>query len=33
MNKDLNKKVVKRIIMESKHMVIDIKKKWSDNIG
>lgn len=33
MNKELNKKMVKKIIMESKHMVTDIKKKWSDNIG
>ena len=32
-NKDLNKKIVKKIVMESKHMVVDIKKKWSDNIG
>ena len=33
MNDDLNKKNVKKIIMESKHMVEDINKKWSDNIG
>ena len=33
MNKDLNKQMVKKIVMESKHMVLDIKKKWSDNIG
>jgi hypothetical protein len=33
MHKDLNKKMVKQIIMESKHIATDIKKKWSDNIG
>ena len=33
MNKELDKKIVKKIIMESKHIVGDIKKKWSDNIG
>ena len=33
MNKELDKKMVKKIIMESKHIVTDIKKKWSDNIG
>ena len=32
-NQDLNKASVKKIIMESKHMIKDIKKKWSDNIG
>ncbi len=32
-NKNLNKQMVKKIVMESKHMVADIKKKWSDNIG
>ena len=32
-NKDLNKKMVKKLVMESKHMVADIKMKWSDNIG
>ena len=32
-NKELDKKMVKKIVMESKHMVADIKKKWSDNIG
>jgi hypothetical protein len=33
MHKELNKKMVKKIIMESKHIVADIKKKWSDNLG
>jgi hypothetical protein len=33
MNKELNKKMVKKIIMENKHIVEDMKKKWSDNIG
>jgi hypothetical protein len=33
MNNELSKKMVKKIIMESKHMVEDIKKKWSDSIG
>ena len=32
-NKELDKKMIKKIIMESKHIVTDIKKKWSDNIG
>ena len=32
-NKDLDKKMIKKIIMESKHIVADIKKKWSDYIG
>lgn len=31
--KDLNKNIVKKIIMESKHVIADIKKKRSDNIG
>lgn len=33
MNQNLNKTSVKKIVMESKHMIQDIKKKWSDNIG
>lgn len=32
-NKDLDKKMIKKIVMESKHIVADIKKKWSDYIG
>ena len=29
----LDHKSVKKIIMESKHMIADIKKKWSDDLG
>ena len=32
-HKNLDKKMVKKIVMESKHIVVDIKKKWSDNLG
>lgn len=32
-NKSLDKKNVKKIIMECKHMITDIKKKWSDDHG